>query len=436
MRSAPDTRSLGDLIESGVIDVTTGFPFGGHNENGSGVPHIRPFNVTTSGEINLEQIKSIPTEAAAGKPRLQRGDVVFNNTNTKELVGKCAVWDCDAQPVFSNHMTRIRVSDGEWDAAYLSFAILHHWMVGKSEMLARAHVAQASIMGERFREIDVPWHGAEDQRAVAAVLASVRECCRSDTRQAQNALELKAVASRALFARGLRGEPQKETEIGPVPASWDVVRLSSLGRIGNGSTPKKSVREYWDGGTFPWLTSAKVYDRDIVAADAHVTPVALKECHLPVLKPGAVLVAITGQGKTLGNCAVLGIEATINQHLAYLQPDLEQTNPRYVAGYLETQYEYLRQVGSGGGSTKGALTCAFLRDLPLPMPPTKQEQDEIADVIDAIDRKIDLHRRKRVVLEELFKSLLHKLMTGEIRVADLDLSALPAMPVVGEEAHA
>ena len=45
------------------------------------------------------------------------------------------------------------------------------------------------------------------------------------------------------------------------------------------------------------------------------------------------------------------------------------------------------------------------------------EQREIVAVLDAIDRKIDLHRRKRAVLDELFKSLLHKLMTGEIVVS-------------------
>lgn len=61
--------------------------------------------------------------------------------------------------------------------------------------------------------------------------------------------------------------------------------------------------------------------------------------------------------------------------------------------------------------------------------------DEIAEVVDAIDRKIDLHRRKRGVLEELFKSLLHKLMTGEIRVADLDMSALPAPEPALQEAR-
>jgi type I restriction enzyme S subunit len=62
--------------------------------------------------------------------------------------------------------------------------------------------------------------------------------------------------------------------------------------------------------------------------------------------------------------------------------------------------------------------------VPVQFPRAVDEQREIVAMLDAIDRKIDLHKRKRAVLEELFKSLLHKLMTGEIRVADLDLSAL------------
>ena len=60
----------------------------------------------------------------------------------------------------------------------------------------------------------------------------------------------------------------------------------------------------------------------------------------------------------------------------------------------------------------------------VPLPPTFDEQREVVRVLEAIDLKIDLHRRKRAVLEELFKALLHKLMTGEIRVEKLDLAAL------------
>jgi type I restriction enzyme S subunit len=242
-------------------------------------------------------------------------------------------------------------------------------------------------------------------------------------------MDLKRAAMHQLFTRGLRGEAQKETAIGRMPESWEVVPLGSLGRVGNGSTPKRSVREYWEGGTFPWLTSAKVYDREILAADQFVTETALLECHLPKIDPGAILMAITGQGKTLGHCAVLGMRATINQHIAYVATDTSRAIPGFIRGYLETQYEYLRQVGSGGGSTKGALTCAFLREMPVPLP-TLAEQEAIESILDAIDRKIDLHRKKRAGLDELFKALLHKLMTGEIRVADLDLSALSTKETV------
>jgi type I restriction enzyme S subunit len=228
---------------------------------------------------------------------------------------------------------------------------------------------------------------------------------------------------RTLFTRGLREEAQRDTEIGPVPESWEVVQLGKLGRIGNGSTPKKNNVAYWNRGYFPWLTSARVYDRTITHADEFVSDIALRDCHLPTLAPGCVLVAITGQGKTLGHCAVLGIEATINQHLAYIAVDRTKACSEFVRDYLDTQYDYLRQVGAGGGSTKGALTCGFLRSMPVPLPPLDQQQ-EIVAILDAIDRKIDLHRRKRTVLDELFKTLLYKLMCGEIRVADLDLSAL------------
>jgi type I restriction enzyme S subunit len=291
-------------------------------------------------------------------------------------------------------------------------------------MLARAHVAQASILGERFREIELPWPSPAEQAAFARIFDVLDASLALETKVAETALGLKRAAMRTLFARGLRGEAQKETEIGALPESWSVVVLGSVGRVGNGSTPKKSVRAYWDGGDFPWLTSAKVYDRDIVAADQFVTPTALKECHLPVIEPGAILMAITGQGKTLGHCAVLRMRATINQHIAYIATDLERGDPSFIRGYLETQYDYFRQVGAGGGSTKGALTCAFLRSVPIPLPPTLEEQREIVAILDAIDRKIDLHKRKLAVLDELFNALLHKLMIGEIRVADLDLSAL------------
>jgi restriction endonuclease S subunit len=420
MLESGSKTTVGDLLDAGLVEVTAGFPFGGHNDAHEGIPHIRPFNVRPDAEISLQQIKSIPHDAASGKPRLARNDIVFNNTNTKELVGKCALWQADEAYVFSNHMTRLRVLDNSIVPAYLNFAIFQHWLVGKSEMLARAHVAQASIMGERFREIEIIWRDTDEQLQISDRLSLLLRARRSQGAQIENTNLLKRATMQELFTRGLRGAVSKETEIGSVPESWDVIPLGSLGRVGNGSTPKRSIPEYWAGGTYPWLTSAKVYDREINSADQFVSERALRECHLPRVEPGAILIAITGQGKTLGHCAVLGMQATINQHIAYVATDTKRADPSFVRGYLETQYDYLRQVGSGGGSTKGALTCAFLRGLPIPFPKL-DEQREIVAILDTIDRKLDLHKRRRVVLDELFKALLNKLMTGELRVAETAL---------------
>jgi type I restriction enzyme, S subunit len=276
---------------------------------------------------------------------------------------------------------------------------------------------------DKIDRININFPSKNEQFQIADVLDQARRAIELETKSLEAASALKRATMREVFTRGLRGEAQKETEIGLIPESWDVVSLGSLGKIGNGSTPKKDRLAYWTGGTYPWLTSSKVYDRQIVSADQFVTDTALRECHLPRIEPGAILIAITGQGKTLGHCAVLRVQATINQHIAYVATNTDRADPSFIRGYIETQYDYLRQVGSGGGSTKGALTCAFLRDLPVPLPPLGA-QEEIVEILNAVDRKIDLHKRKRVVLEELFKALLHKLMTGEIRVSDLDLSAL------------
>jgi type I restriction enzyme S subunit len=77
-------------------------------------------------------------------------------------------------------------------------------------------------------------------------------------------------------------------------------------------------------------------------------------------------------------------------------------------------------------SAHGTMTLNLddIETFKVPCPSDQAEANEIVEILLGLDRKIDLHKRKRAVLEELFKSLLHKLMTGEIRVADLDLSAL------------
>jgi len=271
-----------------------------------------------------------------------------------------------------------------------------------------------------LKEQDLPRPPKPVQEKIAAVLLKVQRAIEVEDKLIATTRELKQSAMRQLFTRGLRNEAQKETDIGPLPARWKIAALGSLGRIGNGSTPLRRNAVYWTNGTIPWLTSAKIYNVTITQADQFVTPKAVEECHLPRVKPGSVLIAITGQGKTLGHSAVTAIETCVSQHLAYLQFDNDDANPNFIRLILDSRYDELRAVAQGGGSTKGALTCGFLKTLWVPLP-TRCEQDEITSALMNIEREVAIHERKRTTLRELFKTLLHQLMTGRIRVDDLKI---------------
>ena len=261
-----------------------------------------------------------------------------------------------------------------------------------------------------------------EQKKIAHILSTVQRAIEAQERIIQTTTELKKALMHKLFTEGLRNEPQKQTEIGLVPESWDVVELGTLAKVGNGSTPKRANEAYWEGGTIPWLNSTKIHDRFITEAEQFVTPQAIKECHLPKVAPNSMLIAITGQGKTLGNSAITRIEACINQHLAYAQFHSPKIVPDFVLWFMQTRYDYLRSIALGGGSTKGALTCGFLKTLPIPAPST-DEQKEIVTVFQTLEDKQDSAASKQSALQDLFRTLLHELMTAKTRVNDFPLTA-------------
>ncbi len=302
-----------------------------------------------------------------------------------------------------------------------------------------AYVKGKTLNKRKLNALPIPLSPLPEQRRIAHVLSTIQRAIAAQDAlrllpksgrqtRTQDALiagarELKRSLMRHLFTYGPVPLEQaarvslKETEIGPVPAHWEVVRLGDIAAIGNGSTPRRTNPAYWKDGTIPWLTSAKVHEVIIQRADEFVTERAVQECHLPLVPKGSIVVAITGQGKTLGNAALVTFDTTINQHLAYVTIRHAHATPEFALGYLHHRYENLRQASRAGGSTKGALTCGFLKGYPLPLPPF-QEQLTIANALGAISAKIEAEEARKTALQALFKTMLHQLMTGQVRVPE------------------
>lgn len=210
--------------------------------------------------------------------------------------------------------------------------------------------------------------------------------------------------------------------LGEVPGHWEVSPLKFLARVGNGSTPNRDNPHYWAEDGFPWLNSSVVNQSEVTEAERFVTPTALKECHLPIIEPPAVLVGITGQGKTRGMAAPLTFTATVNQHVAYIKPTQDRLGVDFLLRVLEAAYVHLRTESEGVGSTKGAITCEQLGAWRMPIPALR-EQSEIVSFLDRETAKLDTlmteARTAITLLQERRTALISAAVTGQIDVRGL-----------------
>jgi len=276
--------------------------------------------------------------------------------------------------------------------------------------------------------LGIPVPPLNEQRAIAAFLD--RETARIDELIAkkQRLIELLAEKRTALIShavtKGLNPNASMKDSgidwIGSVPEHWQVIRIKFVAQVGNGCTPSRETPEYWNGW-FPWLNSSVVNLPEVTEAVELVSDLALRECHLPRIYPPAVLVGITGEGKTRGMATLLRIEATINQHLAFIRPTTPHCMVEYVRHVLHSAYHFLRDESSGGGSTKGAITCEQLGGTAIPYPPAS-EQSEIVRFIDDARTRLDAltaHSKSVIAhLNEYRSALISAAVTGKIDVRE------------------
>jgi type I restriction enzyme, S subunit len=181
-----------------------------------------------------------------------------------------------------------------------------------------------------------------------------------------------------------RGNDRKAGDRSSVtlPMGWSFASLQEVAEIGTGLTPSRSNPEFYKGGTIPWINSASTNHSFIRRAEQFVTQRAVKECRLKIYPAGSLVIALYGQGKTRGQVAELGIDATVNQACAVVQwlPSFGELKD-YVRLTLEQQYESIRRRAEGGPQPN--LNVRKIKELSFPLPPLK-EQHHIAAKVNAL----------------------------------------------------
>lgn len=209
--------------------------------------------------------------------------------------------------------------------------------------------------------------------------------------------------------------PLKETEVGPVPEHWDLVRLNDIAKLSSGGTPSKKHPEWWQG-SIPWASPKDLKTSRIRDTQDHISDEALKMGSR--LAPAETIMVVV-RGMILAKdipVALTEVPMAFNQDIKTILPG-NRVVPEFLL-YALTAYKntLTREIGTSAHGTR-RIGSSSLQNWLLPLPDIK-EQQLIAQAISAVDRKIAAEENRKRSLEVLFESLLHHLMTGKLRVKD------------------
>ena len=299
----------------------------------------------------------------------------------------------------------------------------------------------AHFTAEKFGALSIPLPSPVEQAAIARFLDHANQRIHRYIRAKEKLIELLEEQQQVIIHQAVTGQidvrtgqpyPSYKTTavewLGEVPSHWGIRRIGSFSAVGNGSTPSRSNSAYWLQGTHAWLTSSCVNQDRIIEANQFVTDVAMRECHLPKVSAGSVLVGITGQGRTRGMAAILGINATINQHIAYITPYGADVSPYYLHMVLTAAYSELRAISNASGSTREALTCQDVSSFKVTVPPLAEQTSLLAvlrERVARIDRCVAVTEQKCSLVRQYRARLIANIVTGKLDVREAT-SALPA----------
>lgn len=167
-------------------------------------------------------------------------------------------------------------------------------------------------------------------------------------------------------------------------------------RICSGGTPKRSCREYYDGGTIPWLNTAEVNFNRIRSTASHITEQGLDNSSTRWVPKDTVIVAM--YGATAGRVAIAGIPLTTNQACCNLVIDCALADPKYVYYWLKNRHCEIAGLANGGAQQN--LSVRVLKEVEIVLP-ALSVQHAVADYLAVLDEKIELNSRINDHLAEM-----------------------------------
>jgi type I restriction enzyme S subunit len=371
---------------------------------------------------------------------VEKNDVLLNITG--DSVARCCQVDPDVLPARVNqHVAIIRTQPDVLDARFLRYVLVSPSMQDHLLALASAGATRNALTKAMIESLGIQAPPIKEQRAIAHILGTLDDKIELN-RRANETLEAMARAMfKAWFVNfepvraKLEGRWQQgqtlpslpahlydlfpnrlvESELGEVPEGWDVSALGPVcSYLNRGISPK-----YIDHGGVAVLNQKCIRDFSIDFSKARRHDVAQKKIDGRTLELGDVLVNSTGVG-TLGRVAQvrrLAETTIVDSHVTVVRSG-SRINPMYLSGFMSMKQPEIEAMGEGStGQTE--LSRTKLGELKILLP-TDEVLNHFAKHTKTVSESIAANQEDSETLAQLRDTLLRKLISGELRVPDVE----------------
>jgi type I restriction enzyme S subunit len=393
------------LIESGFAFRKKGAPEGD-------LLHLRPYNIAEDGTLDLSQRFYVPSSLRSARHKfLQPGDVLFNNTNSVELVGKTALVREPLEAAFSNHITLLRPDTTKAEGAWIALVLLALWHQGFFANLCNKWIGQAGINTETLRSVLIPLPPLEEQRRIVARVEELMSRIREAKRLRQEAKEEAERLWQSILSETF---PKPGTEL---PEGWQWVRLGEV------CDYKSGVWGQTDPNGIPVLRSTDFLpDGNLSYETAIRLALSEKQLKKAVLQPGDILLERSGGGpnKPVGRVAYFQGQGTYccGNFITRLRVSCADVVPKFL-------FYYLFYFHISGGTESLQTQTTNIRNLrfdeylaiTVPLPPLEEQRRIVAylqDVQEKIRALKEVQAQTEAELKRLEQAILDKAFRGEL----------------------
>ena len=284
--------------------------------------------------------------------------------------------------------------------ADLSQAYLWHWLDHVAPVLRTQGRGATFLQVSKgdIAALQIPLPPLDEQKRIAGILDAA-DALRAKRREALAQLD---TLLQATFL-DMFGDPATN------PVGWEVTCVGDVTEMGTGSTPSRNHKHYF-GGSIPWVKSTEIDWGTVTATSESVSSDGVRAARLRLYLKGSIVLALYGQGKTRGKCAVLGIDATINQACCALAPRDPGSTP-YLFQFLKYSYHRLR--GESRGGNQENLNMRIVRSFPVPVPPLDVQQ-RYATIAESVEKQKTSQLGHLAELDTLFASLQSRAFRGDL----------------------